>query len=153
LKFLIKKTYFIRDFAKGTGLFAKIDKKFELIGEQIISFCNTHIFVNKIDKVDNVLKIKFLQGQFKDQSFAYNPLNQSAVKIGRSKDLDIVYKDDSISRFQCSFLFDNNTWYVQDGVDDKKSTNGIWLLASKGIEIQNDMIIKTGNSTFKTSIE
>jgi len=63
-----------------------------------------------------------------------------------------VYKDESVSRFQLSFLFENNRWYIYDGVKDKQSTNGLWMLASKKIAFYEGMTLKTGNTTFKASL-
>ena len=51
------------------------------------------------------------------------------VRIGRSKSVEIVYKDDSVSRIQCTLLFENDEWSLYDGYLDngnKGSTNGLW---------------------------
>ncbi len=40
-----------------------------------------------------------------------------------------MYKDDSVSRVQCSVVFENEMWVLYDGQPNqvvKNSTNGLW---------------------------
>jgi len=144
--------YCIKDLKNGTGSFIKINKKQMLDHDYIFSFCNTHIFVYKV-KEDNVLNLRFLFGMYKKKIFTYNPKDHKLVRIGRNKAAEIVYKEDSVSRIQVTFAFENNKWYIYDGIKDKPSTNGLWALASKKMNLADGMIIKTGNTTFKARIK
>jgi pSer/pThr/pTyr-binding forkhead associated (FHA) protein len=48
-----------------------------------------------------MLKLNFIQGQYKNQEYFYNADNKQTIVIGRSKNADIIFKDNSISRIQC----------------------------------------------------
>jgi len=141
--------YNVKDFQKGTGIFIKIDTKHLLDQDYIISFCNTHILIYKSSRSDNILKFKFLQGSLKDKPFTFSPVEYPNVRVGRNKDLEVCYNDESISRIQCTFIFENKRWYLYDGSRERASTNGVWILASKSIEIKDNMVLKSGNTTFK----
>jgi len=50
------------------------------------------------------------------------------VKIGRNRDNDLVLENYAYSRVHTSFFYNktDKSWYVQDGISDKTSTNGTW---------------------------
>lgn len=58
---------------------------------------------------------------FTNQKYKY-------VRIGRKKKIEIELKDNWFSRIHTSFEFDKDQqlWYLQDGIEDLKSTNGTW---------------------------
>jgi len=143
--------YYIKDIREGTGSFIKIHKKQVIDQDSIFSFCNTHIFVYKV-KSDNLLKFKFLIGSLKNKMYTFDPKENKVVRIGRSKQSEVLYKDESVSRFQLSFVYDNGKWFICDGVRDKISTNGLWKLASKKVAFHDHMIFKSGNTTFKVTL-
>jgi len=104
-------------------------------------------------KQDNILRFKFLIGHLKNKIFTFDPKENKVVKIGRSKQSEVMYKDESVSRFQLSFVFENNNkWYICDGMKEKVSTNGLWMLASKKVAFHDGMIFKSGNTTFKVAL-
>lgn len=57
------------------------------------------------------------------------------VRIGRTKKIELELPDNWFSRIHTSFKFDREqqTWYLQDGIDDKRSTNGTWYVVSYNI--------------------
>jgi hypothetical protein len=143
--------YYIKDIKKGTGSFVKVIKRQAIDQDYIFSFCNSHMIVYKT-KADNFLHFKFLLGQFKNKLFYFNPKENKTIRIGRSKHAEVSYKDESVSRYQLTFVFENNKWFVYDGYKEKTSTNGLWMFASKKIAFFDGMILKTGNTTFKANI-
>jgi pSer/pThr/pTyr-binding forkhead associated (FHA) protein len=144
--------YYIKDIREGSGSFIKINKRQAIEQDSIFSFCNTHIIVYKT-KQDNMLRFKFLIGHLKNKVFNFDPKDNKVVRIGRSKQSEVVYKDESVSRFQLSFVYENGKWYICDGMKDKASTNGLWMLASKKVAFHDGMIFKSGNTTFRLSLE
>jgi hypothetical protein len=93
----------------GTGLFIKVNTKTPIRQETIVSFCATHMII-QLDSsstlpslsLDNkVIKIKFLQGPHMNQEYVYNANTKQVVRIGRSRNAEIPYRDDSVSRIQC----------------------------------------------------
>jgi len=66
-------------------------------------FVQKKIFIPLEDeKKSKSIKIRFLQGPHQNQDWNFNPADKKIVRIGRSKSAEIVYKDDSISRIQCT---------------------------------------------------
>ncbi len=47
-------------------------------------------------------------------------------KLGRSQDCDISISQNTISREQCRFIYDEERWWVRDGTEQKESANGTW---------------------------
>jgi len=76
------------------------------------------------------------------------------ILFGRKKGVDIECNSEGVSRIQCNIFFDKNEqkWYMVDGVYGKPSRNGIWLLSTKQMWIESDIVFKTGFSTFKATI-
>lgn len=84
----------------------------------------------------------------------YNKEKKKII-IGRDNQCDIILpKEKGISRFQCSFEFDekNNNWTLSDG-NKKESMNGTWLLALRSFPIYNGMIFEILGSRIKCSLQ
>lgn len=76
------------------------------------------------------------------------------ITIGRDNQCDIILpKEKGISRFQCSFEFDdrNNNWTLMDG-NKKESMNGTWLLALRSFPIYNGMVFEILGSRIKCNL-
>jgi pSer/pThr/pTyr-binding forkhead associated (FHA) protein len=56
-----------------------------------------------IAKNDNekTIRIKFIQGPFENKEWYFNPDDTKIIRIGRSIENEIVFKDESVSRLQC----------------------------------------------------
>jgi len=146
--------YSLKDLNIGTGTFVKLINQQIIDKDYIFSFCEIHLFVYKPLK-DNKLKFKFLLGEHKNKVFTFSPRYHKTVTIGRSRNATVSFKNDSISRVQCSFTFDtfSNDWVFEDGQNEIPSTNGTWLLATNMISIYDGLIFKSGNSTFQAKLE
>lgn len=59
------KSYFIKDFGQGTGTFIKIEKPLTLREGYIISYGDSHMYVNEVN--DEKIQLKFLDGPKADQ--------------------------------------------------------------------------------------
>ena len=78
---------------------------------------------------NKIIKIRFLQGPHQNQEKQFNSKDKKIIRIGRSKQAEVVYKDDSVSRIQCTIVFEKGEWNLYDGYLDngnKGSTNGLW---------------------------
>ncbi len=72
-----------------------------------------------------------MQGPYINKEFAFNANVKDQIRIGKSRTAEIIYKDDSISRVQCTIVFENDYWVLYDGQKDqtiKNSTNGLWYV-------------------------
>lgn len=76
------------------------------------------------------------------------------VKIGRSKDCDIILKSLAYSRIQTSIYYkeEEKIWYISDGYDGKSSMNGTWLFINFPLEICDDMKLRVGKNLLALSI-
>jgi len=141
--------YTLKDKKLGTGVFYRIDR-FHKIDQNIISsFGLNHVFIRVVE--NDILEIKCIYGEMKNQVFTFNPREKNIVRIGRNKINDIIYSSDSVSRIQCTFAFDQH-WYLYDGTLESPSTNGVWILASKRVDMYDSMIIKAGKCTMVANI-
>jgi pSer/pThr/pTyr-binding forkhead associated (FHA) protein len=78
---------------------------------------------------NKIIKVKFLQGPIQNLEMSFNSKDKKIVRIGRAKSAEIVYKDESVSRIQCTLSFEDGFWNLYDGKFDngnKQSTNGLW---------------------------
>lgn len=86
-------------------------------------------------------------------SFLYG-LAKESVKIGRSKDCDIILKSLAYSRIQNYIYYkeDENIWYIHDGFYDKKSMNGTWLFINFPFEISSNTKLRIGKNLLDLSV-
>jgi len=146
------KKFKIFDNLLGTGIFLKIDKII-LLNNMIINIGIDYMHFEINEKNNNEIKIKFLK---KNEEISFNSKNFQSYTIGRNKSCNYIYNDDRISKVQCTIFFNGQQqWEIHDGIflidDVKKSSNGLWLLANKGIDLEQGMILKTGDLKLKVS--
>ncbi len=148
----IKKKFFIMDNLSGTGTFVKLNKEIMIKQDMIISFCVDYMYFNiKVLKNNSKeLNIKFLNNNSENQSeISFDNNEYNKFTIGRSHKCDYQYNDKSVSKVQCTLIYEKNNWYIYDGIyndhEKKVSTNGLWLLTKNGICLKNNIILKTGD--------
>ena len=146
------KKFQIFDNLLGTGIFLKIDKII-LLNNMIINIGIDYMHFEINEKNNNEIKIKFLK---KNEEISFNSKNFQSFTIGRNKSCNYIYNDDRISKIQCTIFFNGQQkWEIYDGIflidDVKKSSNGLWLLANKGIYLEEGMILKTGDLKLKVN--
>ena len=148
--------YFIKDFKEGSGIFLKINPKL-LITEnnsKLVFSLNNYLYL----KIDIKFSSNLMLINFKKKKIKFNFKEKKIIRIGRSEECDIkITEEPGISRVQISFIYNekNNELYAYDGnvinenedVNNKQSTNGVWLLINK-MEIFDKMIIKSGMTKF-----
>ena len=79
-------------------------------------------------------------------------------KIGRNNLTDISINLKDISRLHCKVQYTNGTWFIEDGKDNKHSSNGTWIGIDKGsktyykrgmVRLEEEDEFKVGSSIFK----
>jgi len=140
----IKNEYFIKDSYIGTGLFMHITER-QAITKNVICFGNTQFLASCNNQI---LKIQCLRGEYEGKCIEISPTEKTYVKLGRSKNCDVIFNEPNASRCQCTFIYENGDWFVYDGKPGVPSTNGVWLLANKYVCIKNGLIFKSGLTTF-----
>jgi pSer/pThr/pTyr-binding forkhead associated (FHA) protein len=71
-----------------------------------------------------VLCLRFLDGSKEGKDYIYD--KQKIITLGRMKTCTIQVDEYGVSRQQCQFVFENGSWYIEDGDSQKHSTNGTW---------------------------
>jgi len=144
-----KNEYFIKDSNTGTGLFTQLVGR-QIVDRNVICFGNTQFFVSCDE--DQILKIQCFKGEYEGRCTEVFPHENTFFKLGRSRNCDIIINETNTSRYQCTFIYENGTWFVYDGKPGGPSTNGVWILANKSVQIKNGLIFKTGLSTFTARV-
>lgn len=150
----VKKKFYIMDNLSGTGTFVKLTKEIIIKQNMIISFCVDFMYFDIKHLKNNLtqINIKFLNkinNSEKQSELSFTNNEYTYFTIGRSDICNYQYNDDSVSKIQCTLIYQKNNWYIYDGLyndyDKKLSTNGLWLLTKNGIGLKNKMVIKTGD--------
>lgn len=70
------------------------------------------------------------------------------IRIGRNRENEIVLENYAFSRIHTSFFFSkiDDSWFVQDGFEDKPSTNGTWLYLDWNWPIDNVTYFRIGTN-------
>ena len=149
----IKKNFYIMDNISGTGTFIKLNNEIKIDQDMIINFCVDYMYftINELNDGNKELNIKFLNKEKNNENnsrISFDNKKYTRFTIGRSIKCNYQYDDDSVSKVQCTIIYQNNNWYLYDGfvcnLEKKVSTNGLWLLTNKSISLRNQMILKTG---------
>ena len=149
----IKKNFYIMDNISGTGTFIKLNNEIKIEQDMIINFCVDYMYftINELNDGNKELNIKFLNKEKNNENnsrISFDNKKYTRFTIGRSIKCNYQYDDDSVSKVQCTIIYQNNNWYLYDGfvcnLEKKVSTNGLWLLTNKSISLRNQMILKTG---------
>lgn len=149
-----KKKFCIMDNLSGTGTFIKLTKEIIIKENMIVGFCVDFMYfdVKVLRNGETQLKINFLQkskNSEKNSEIIFDSNEYKNFTIGRSNKCNYKYDDESVSKVQCTLCYEKENWYLYDGsitvYERKHSTNGLWLLCRKGICLENQMIIKTGD--------
>lgn len=77
---------------------------------------------------ETILKIKIDNALNKKSQVLNFSQNKKTISIGRLNTCDIVLEGTEISKYHCMIVFEEKSkkWLIIDGVDGKKSSNGIW---------------------------
>ena len=93
--------YYLRDLGDGNGTFVRLDSSLVLKTGYIVSFGESHMYVQISSEYENQdkneLELRFLDGPKIDQSFTFNEDNKT-IKIGRMNDCDIKFASKGLSR-------------------------------------------------------
>jgi hypothetical protein len=118
-------------------LFVRLEKEFPIFRKHIVSLGDIHISI-EVDTFQS-LKIEIVSGNEETKSKLFTKTHVGLVKIGRSKENDIVLSRNSFSRVQASFYFNetSNNWILQDGTGNMKSKNGTWIYLDDIWEIED----------------
>ena len=106
---------------------------------------------------DKTINLKIYSGNIKQRNVSFDK-NKSKILIGRCSECDIIIEDYMLSRFHCTFFFQNGKWFICDGLMEnenhiKNSTNGTWIYAFEDTIIYDNMKFKSNNNLFVCTFE
>ena len=151
----IKKKYFLipnyLEEDQNLNLFIKIDHFFPIYQKHKFSLGDVHFSVEP--KPGGALELEMNTENGEIESYLFG-IAKELVKIGRSKENDIILKNLAYSRIQTSLIYkeEENVWYIQDGFEEKRSMNGTWLYINFPFEISYDTKLRVGNNLLELNI-
>lgn len=145
-----KGVYYISDAGSTTGTFLRVHRSFPLQSSTIISFGSVYL---QVSIIGTFLQLKFLSGLRKSQEVTYTP-EASPVLLGRNNSCALVFDDGSLSRYQCSMVYEVKAgWVLFDGLNTcKPSTNGTWIYTTDKVEVWDGLVFKAGSSLFRVTL-
>lgn len=142
--------YFIKDQSEGSGTFVKIRVPIKLHTGYIISFGDNHMTVS-VSADLTTLALKFLEGLRKDEKVTFS-CDDMPITIGRVSGNTIVIAEISLSKKQCKITHHDDGFYLHDGDGNVASTNGTWLFIEKETLLEQNDVIKAGQSLYMVEI-
>ena len=145
----IKKKYILfvnyRDDNPELNIFIKLEKDLPITQKYLLSLGDVNFSVEP--KPGGALELEMNMENGETESYLFGIAKEN-VKIGRSKDCDIILKSLAYSRIQ-NYLYykeDENIWYIYDGYNGKKSMNGTWLFINFPFEISSNTKLRVGKN-------
>lgn len=88
----------------------------------------------------------------KSKTFIKSP--NKIVKIGRNRDNDIVLENYAFSRIHTTFWYSSkdDSWNIQDGIDNKSSTNGTWMYLDWNWPIDQKLFFRIGKHNLNLNV-
>ena len=153
----IKKKYYLiknvsnKEEIQDLNIFVKLEKDLSISRKYYISLGKVNFSVEM--KENYTLELKLYSGDKKKEIYIFNK-TKNLIKIGRSKNCDIVLKSLEYSRIQTSIFFNekNKMWYIRDGDGDNKSMNGTWIFINFPWEISYYNKVRIGNNLFELTL-
>jgi hypothetical protein len=90
-----------------------------------------------------ILEVAFGNEETKIKTFSKD---HKLVKIGRNRDNDIQLENYAYSRIHSTFFYNpaDESWYVQDGIENRTSTNGTWIYLDWPWKIEESASFRIG---------
>ena len=151
----IKKKYILfvnyRDDNPELNIFIKLEKDLPITQKYLLSLGDVNFSVEP--KPGGALELEMNMENGETESYLFGIAKEN-VKIGRSKDCDIILKSLAYSRIQ-NYLYykeDENIWYIYDGYNGKKSMNGTWLFINFPFEISSNTKLRVGKNLLELRV-
>ena len=102
------------------------------------------------------LKLKIFGGPSAGEIYYYKQdFTGKKIVIGRTPDCDIRINDKLLSKNQAHIAFspDQTAWWLVDGFNNKRSTNGTWLYLNEDFKMHSGMIFKANQTIFNVELK
>lgn len=85
-------------------------------------------------------------------SFSYFKDEGQEIIIGRTPNCDIRIDDKLLSKSQAHIKCNDGMWTLNDGYNNKPSTNGTWLYLNEDFEMFDGMVFKANQTIFEVKL-
>lgn len=135
-------------------IFMKIDSKLKIDKKLFLSLGEVHFSVETKDAINHKIEIEITYDSNTTKKYEFDK-DKKIITLGRGKKCDILLYHLSYSRIQTTFWFDEKEqeWFLQDGNEEKKSTNGTWAFLNWNWKIEEDIQFRIGQNLLKISIK
>lgn len=165
---LSAKNYFLSPGPSGNcseaTIFMKIESLLKIEKKLFISLGEIHFTVDPNPRYDyafityyfnssSQIAIDITYDSNKTKHYDFDK-EQKVIKIGRGKKSDILLYHLSYSRTQTTIVFkeDENAWLIQDGFEEKTSTNGTWAFLNWDWKVDHDVQFRIGQNLLKLNL-
>jgi len=102
-----------------------------------------------------LLSLEVLFGENEPRKISFDSRVNNIIRIGRlqNNETDVVFADEDVSRKQCVLFYEENNWYINDGDGENKSSNGTWFYPERFFNINENLIIRMGTTSFLCKFE
>ena len=155
---LLEKTYYLcPSFVDNCGdaaIFMKIDSKLKVDKKLFLSLGEVHFSVETSENETHKIEIEITYDANTTKKFEFDQ-TKKVITIGRGKKCDILLYHLSYSRIQTTFWYydKEESWFIEDGNEEKKSTNGTWAFLNWNWRIEEDVQFRIGQNLLKLSID
>ena len=133
------------------NIFIKLEKELPIKQKYNISLGKANFSIEKINNYSLELKLYLDNGEIELYLF---DTKKNLITIGRSKTCDIILPSLEYSRIHTSIYYNKKeqTWYIKDGIGDKKSMNGTWLFINFPWEISYNTKMRIGKNLLELNL-
>ncbi len=151
--------YYLQSFINESGenIYFKINETGHQIKNKDKFLIGDVIFSVELENNNNDIRIILNNLENENNTLNYifkKPSKGKNILIGRSRKCNIYITSNLLSKVHCNITFDydKNCYLLKDGYNEQFSTNGIWYVINKKIDIINNKIddyIKIGKKILK----
>lgn len=167
-----RSSYQIKDLGIGFGAFVRLEMPLQLKDNHLLNLGESFIIVNLINEKYNFanysvsthdskesqdsplkLRLKLFGGPCTGEVFYFKP-DVEPIKIGRSNQCDVIIEDAVLSKLQSHIYYnqEKDSWFLEDGFNNKKSLNGTWLYLNDDYDLYNGMTFKANQTLFQATL-
>lgn len=96
-----------------------------------------------------LINVKIMGEERSSICFESSNFLEKPIHIGRCITCDLRLDDNLLSKVHSTLYHSPSGWYLIDGDQEKRSTNGTWLYLTEDLEMYSGMIFKCNQSVFQ----
>ena len=136
-----------------TNIFVKVIKNFKIDKKLFVSLGEVHFIIEPINDNKSIIIEANLELNL-NKKYYFDSENIKKITMGREKNCNIILNHLSYSRIQCSINYNENDnfWFINDGDNEKESTNGTWVFINWDYDIEKDFLFRIGQNIIQVNL-